>query len=685
MTPDRDVRAFRFRRPKSADKSKVNDLARRIFGPDGAGKFDDRWWWNDTEPHAWVAEHTPSGDIVAVCGARRTRLLVGGFERSAVAINDWYVSPDHAGFGLGRILVDKACTGCDFAYSNSFSDLAKAAFERLEWAGFSDHPMFVGAVPVVLLLGTRDRTGLTVESRVVSSKAQDALPEVDEIWRASQPENVTMMVRDSRALAEHVALARATGYSLFVARRGGNPVGYLLLRVLPPGALGTFSHVRTGLVVDYHVTNGDREILRTLVSKAALQLLRQKVMVLAGLATQKGHLSTLGRLGIFEPAAMRSISVGSSFSSRLMYRFLDGSRPGDLTWHMTFLDNDLDLSMAVPNLPKGGESRSNPSLPSKVIARHRPALRSFGRRAYWDLLSATGGQERLLRSLSSETALVLNLHRIHPEPGRYWDAIHPDTLSDLLAFLAQQFRVVSLKELTTASPDEGPWAVISFDDAYGDFVEFALPVLEAHGVRANLNVIAGSVTSGMPPWTSQIYDYLSSSPDSLIASLDVPGMPEAARGSPALISRYLKNRSRDEREPMWNAFRNHFRDVDVRFTPMMSADDVKAVSDRVEIGCHSFEHESMEFESDEYFRTDLDRCLGYFTQSLGLPLDVYAFPNGSYRPEQIVELKQAGIRSILLVGEGRSRAGAVVHPRITMTGRTGHEVRLRALGARATR
>ena len=56
------------------------------------------------------------------------------------------------------------------------------------------------------------------------------------------------------------------------------------------------------------------------------------------------------------------------------------------------------------------------------------------------------------------------------------------------------------------------------------------------------------------------------------------------------------------------------------------------------IGAHSFSHESMGYESDSFFRADLMQCRNFFEQQLRLPLDAYAFPNGSYRPEQIQAL-----------------------------------------------
>jgi hypothetical protein len=61
-------------------------------------------------------------------------------------------------------------------------------------------------------------------------------------------------------------------------------------------------------------------------------------------------------------------------------------------------------------------------------------------------------------------------------------------------------------------------------------------------------------------------------------------------------------------------------------------------------------------------------------------LQIYAFPNGSYRPEQITYLENQGIQRILLVGEDYAGRGLRVLPRFTVYGATPAEARMRALG-----
>ena len=61
-------------------------------------------------------------------------------------------------------------------------------------------------------------------------------------------------------------------------------------------------------------------------------------------------------------------------------------------------------------------------------------------------------------------------------------------------------------------------------------------------------------------------------------------------------------------------------------------------------------------------------------------MKIYAFPNGSYRPEQIDLLSHKGIEHILLVDEKFAEPHINIFPRMTIYGDSGAEVRMRSVG-----
>lgn len=71
--------------------------------------------------------------------------------------------------------------------------------------------------------------------------------------------------------------------------------------------------------------------------------------------------------------------------------------------------------------------------------------------------------------------------------------------SDLELFLSAGFEPRPLTSLLAAPrPGAGPTLSVTFDDGYRDFLESALPVLEAHAVPATLFAVAGDARDRLP-------------------------------------------------------------------------------------------------------------------------------------------------------------------------------------------
>jgi peptidoglycan/xylan/chitin deacetylase (PgdA/CDA1 family) len=115
---------------------------------------------------------------------------------------------------------------------------------------------------------------------------------------------------------------------------------------------------------------------------------------------------------------------------------------------------------------------------------------------------------------------------------------------------------------------------------------------------------------------------------------------------------------------------------------MMTAEDVKSAARTHEVGVHSYSHESMGFEDDDFFHEDVRRCRAFFEDRLQLPLAVYAFPNGSYRPAHLEHLFANGFKHALLVEDRAAATRGWVLPRLSVHGSSPLELRLRALGHR---
>jgi peptidoglycan/xylan/chitin deacetylase (PgdA/CDA1 family) len=278
---------------------------------------------------------------------------------------------------------------------------------------------------------------------------------------------------------------------------------------------------------------------------------------------------------------------------------------------------------------------------------------------------------------------------VAPFGGRFTRPIPPEVFEQFVGWLKRECQLTTFAGLPELLPEgDRPAAILSFDDGYRDFVEYAMPILERHGVRVNQNVVAASVDSGRPPWNVELVNALERVPIERLRSLELPSsdLPPLGSAGDGLalmrwgveVSRVLKLRSRSEREPLLTALIEQLRDEAGSFSqPMMTARDLVDVARCHEIGVHSYEHDSMEFETDEFFVDDLHRCRTWYRERLGAEPRIYAFPNGSYKPSQVELARHAAFDHVLLVGERASAVSSRTHPRITADGVTLRELRMR--------
>lgn len=282
---------------------------------------------------------------------------------------------------------------------------------------------------------------------------------------------------------------------------------------------------------------------------------------------------------------------------------------------------------------------------------------------------------------------VLNLHKVSKERNYYYPALDPVLFEELIAYVKNEFEVVTFSELNNTSTNK-PKLVLSFDDGYYDFYEYALPILNKHNCSANLNIIPECVETGEAMWNIKLYDFLNQASIAAIKKISLPGLDLTIEDTiqskikfGIKISRFLKSLTKIEREKELSLLMPIIQEADnITLTRMLSRDEIKEISKNHEIGAHSYEHESMSLVSDEYFYNDLSKCQDYFSNVLELPLDIYAFPNGSYKKCHVQHLLENGIKQVLLVENKYSCLKSKVHNRFTFYAETSAEMKLRAVG-----
>ena len=230
--------------------------------------------------------------------------------------------------------------------------------------------------------------------------------------------------------------------------------------------------------------------------------------------------------------------------------------------------------------------------------------------------------------------------------------------------------------------------MLSFDDGCHDFIDYAVPILERRRVRVNHNLIVNAVERGETPWMIKLVDALATISADQVQALRVPGLnrrPHLADDSAkarfgAQLTGHLKGLTATERAEQFPEITELVAHTDpARFTRMLSRAEIEPMIGEHEWGAHSVDHENMARLGDAEFLEQLALCEAMLDR-MGSQMDVFAFPNGKFRWEQVDVLRARGVRSILLVGDRPARLDERAYTRINLYGDSAAEIRLRAAG-----
>ena len=99
------------------------------------------------------------------------------------------------------------------------------------------------------------------------------------------------------------------------------------------------------------------------------------------------------------------------------------------------------------------------------------------------------GLNALARVVTRNKPRILMFHHITEEGG---PGLTPSKMNKMLAYIADRYNVMSVSQLAQHMTDHGQCPqntiVLTFDDGYTSFADYAMPLLEAHNLPATLFV-----------------------------------------------------------------------------------------------------------------------------------------------------------------------------------------------------
>lgn len=218
--------------------------------------------------------------------------------------------------------------------------------------------------------------------------------------------------------------------------------------------------------------------------------------------------------------------------------------------------------------------------------------------------------------------------------------------------LAQRYRVVSLPEVLDASRRRVPLprraVLVTFDDAYGDFLDAAWPILEAHRLPATMFV--PTAYPGSPErsfWWDRLHRCFAHTSR---MQLDMPSerlflrTPAERRSSLAVVQAHVKRLPHAEGMGLVEQLARELGDPGDRTRAVLSWDELRDLASRgLSVCAHSRNHPLLTRLPQLEVRREVSGSLDDVRRELGVVLPVFSYPNGAHDDTVVETLRDAGV------------------------------------------
>jgi len=271
------------------------------------------------------------------------------------------------------------------------------------------------------------------------------------------------------------------------------------------------------------------------------------------------------------------------------------------------------------------------------------------------------GVTRICRAQKKDKITVLNLHRISTERDFFFNPITPSHFESLLNYVSKHFTIADINSLqTTRSKNRKPFLILSFDDGYYDFIEFALPLLIKYNLPSNHNIVNSCANHNEIIWTHRLNNIFNHARENKInleyhaengLSLSLSANKKNWMQLYFAVFRILLN-TPYQRRMKWIMEKEKELSTSVNCVMMNWNHIAECTKYRVEIGSHTYNHDSLSTMADyNCLLNEIQQSKTEIEKNIQKPVDILALPNGQTNKDILKACSQAGISNILYVDD----------------------------------
>jgi peptidoglycan/xylan/chitin deacetylase (PgdA/CDA1 family) len=231
---------------------------------------------------------------------------------------------------------------------------------------------------------------------------------------------------------------------------------------------------------------------------------------------------------------------------------------------------------------------------------------------------------------------IFCFHRISDEFSPAYPPIPVKVFDKICSYINRKYLVIPIEDLGSASRLSGNTAIITFDDAYYDFYENALPILRKHRLPALQNVITNSANTGESFWTQKlnkiIEEYFKEKQRIQIDELNInEELSSPVDVENAALKIYLLLLERTDKDQILENI-EHNLDKEISYTRMMNWNEINdSVKYGISIGSHTHSHATLTKLSNDEILFELEHSRELIRSNVSFcDCNTIAFPNGKY-------------------------------------------------------
>ncbi|MCI8938517.1 MAG: polysaccharide deacetylase family protein [Dorea sp.] len=256
--------------------------------------------------------------------------------------------------------------------------------------------------------------------------------------------------------------------------------------------------------------------------------------------------------------------------------------------------------------------------------------------------------------------LCLLYHRVHPvEDEIFHLTVSPEHFEQQMEYLHKYYPIFRFEDEWAEPGEDG--IVVTFDDGYGDNLDYALPILEKYHIPATIFVTTGYVNGNQEYWWDELARILTRDlaypdrfelKDSLYRYTWETDSLEKRVDMLRSLHWLLKLDDEVERANSWLEQLRRWAGVGLEGRKENLPADLNglhalAQSEYITIGGHTVNHRSLGAQTKEHQQYEIGASVRFLEKELGKKIEVFSYPFGSrmhFNEDTFDVCRQCGIK-----------------------------------------